>query len=60
MHRGRLCSFAAIEDALMGQDWRGLKTFALALAIAIMGTQLVIILGLFDPARTNYVPAQVP
>lgn len=44
----------------MGRDWRGLKTFALALAIAIIGMQLLIIFGLFDSGRTTYVPAHVP
>lgn len=59
VHRGRLCSFGAIEDALMGNDWRRIKTFALALAIAIAGAQGLILAGLFDPATTSYVPQNV-
>ena len=35
----KLCSFGAIEDALMGEDTRRLRVFALALGIAILGTQ---------------------
>ena len=59
VHRGRLCSFGAIEDALMGGDWRRMKTFALALAVAISGTQALAWTGLFDPAATTYVPSHV-
>lgn len=59
VHRGKLCSFGAIEDALIGRDWRRMKTFALALAIALALTQAMTIAGLFDPAQSTYVPAQV-
>ena len=59
VHRGRLCSFGAIEDAFMGGDWRRMKTFALALAIALAGTQAMVMTGLFDPAQSTYVPSQV-
>ena len=34
----KLCSFGAIEDALMGGDSRRLRIFGLALGIAILGT----------------------
>lgn len=59
VRRARLCSFGAIEDALIGQDWRRMKVFALALAIALAGTQALILAGLFDSAATTYLPIRV-
>lgn len=56
----KLCSFGAIEDALMGQDTRRLRVFALALGIAILGTQGLVAGGWLDPALTNYAPPAVP
>lgn len=57
--RARLCSFGAIEDALIGQDWRRMKVFALALAIALGGTQALVLAGQFDPAATTYLPLRI-
>lgn len=45
---GRLCTFAAIEDALAGGDLRRARAFALALAVAILGT-----LGLTESGVVN-------
>lgn len=59
VHRGKLCSFGAIEDALIGRDWRRMKTFALALAIAMGLTQAMIFAGVFDAAQSTYVPTHV-
>lgn len=56
----KLCSFGAIEDALMGQDTRRLRVFALALGIAILGTQGLVVGGWLDPALTNYAPPALP
>lgn len=56
----KLCSFGAIEDALMGQDTRRLRVFALALGIAIMGTQGLVVAGWLDLALTNYAPPALP
>lgn len=54
--RARLCTFGAVEDALMGHDWRRMKVFGLALGIALIGTQALIFSGLLDPLVTTYVP----
>jgi uncharacterized membrane protein YedE/YeeE len=56
----RLCSFGAIEDALMGEDTRRLRVFALALGIAILGTQALIIAGWLDVRLTTYAPPALP
>jgi uncharacterized membrane protein YedE/YeeE len=60
VRRARLCTFGAIEDALMGGDSRRLRVFALALGIAILGTQALIAGGVFDPELTTYVPTALP
>lgn len=57
--RARLCSFGAIEDALIGNDTRRLKVFGLALGIALLGTQALVLAGLIDPGQTSYVPDQL-
>lgn len=56
----RLCSFGAIEDALMGGDTRRLRIFGLALGVAILGTQALILAGFLDPTLTTYTPSSLP
>lgn len=51
---GRLCSMGAIEDAVMGGSWRGLKAWGLALAVAIILTQTASAFGLFDLGGSIY------
>lgn len=58
--RARLCSFGAIEDALVGFDTRRLRIFGLALGIAIAGTQFLVLTGALDPRATSYVPGALP
>lgn len=58
--RARLCTFSALEDAMVGRDWRRMKVFGLALGLAIGGTHLLILTGLLAPERTNYVPVALP
>ncbi len=58
--RARLCTFGALEDAMVGGDYRRLKVFGLALGLALMGTQLLVVADILDPVRTNYVTAAVP
>jgi hypothetical protein len=60
VYRARLCTFGAIEDGLMGQDWRRAKVFGLALAVALLLTQGMVLSGFLDPGRTTYLPQSVP
>ena len=60
VRHARLCTFGAIEDALMGGDSRRLKIFALALGIAILGTQALIIGGVLDPEQTTFILPALP
>lgn len=60
VRRARLCTFGAIEDALMGGDRRRLKIFGLSVGIAILGTQALIVSGFLAPESTPYVPTALP
>lgn len=60
VYRARLCTFGAAEDALMGGDWRRMKVFGLALAVALVITQGLIITGHLDAERVTYLPHRVP
>lgn len=60
VRRARLCTFGAIEDALMGGDGRRLRILGLALGIAVLGTQAFVATGLLDPELTNYIPPALP
>lgn len=56
---GRLCTMGAIEDALVGRDFRQAKAWGLALAVAIAATQIGAAAGLIDLSRNTYSGAQV-
>jgi uncharacterized protein len=58
VRRARLCSFGAIEDALEGGDFRRMKVFGLAFALALAGTQTLIMTGLLSPVETPYIPTR--
>ena len=58
--RSRLCTFGALEDFWMGGDTRRLKVFGLALALALLFTQPLLLSGLLDPDRITYLPSRLP
>lgn len=60
VQRSRLCTFGAMEDALIGRDWRRMKVFGLALGVAILATQMLVLSGNLDPDRVTYVPGSLP
>ncbi|MEW6767937.1 MAG: YeeE/YedE family protein [Pseudomonadota bacterium] len=60
VRHARLCSFGAIEDALVGGDSRRLRIFGLALGIAIIGTQALVLGGVLDPSAIPYTPPALP
>jgi uncharacterized protein len=60
VQRSRLCTFGAIEDVLAGHDWRRMKVFGLALGIAVLLTQSLILAGMLDPDLFPYVPERLP
>lgn len=56
---GRLCTFSAIEDAVMAGDFRRGRAFALALATALLLTQIFAGLKLIDLTGNPYHQPQI-
>jgi len=56
---GRLCTMSAIEDALIGGDYRGAKAWALAGAVAIGATQILNASGLVDLSSAIYLGSRL-
>jgi uncharacterized membrane protein YedE/YeeE len=57
--RGRLCTFGALEDAFLAGNLRRLKVLALALGIAILITQTLIIQGALSLEAIRYLPTRL-
>jgi hypothetical protein len=57
--RGRLCTFGALEDAFLAGNYRRLKVLALALGIAILLTQLMILSEGLPPETIRYLPTRL-
>ncbi len=51
---GRFCTLAMLEDAFFGSDFRRLKAFALAAAVALVATQALVEFGVVDLSRSIY------
>ncbi len=58
--RAKLCTFGAFEDVIAGGDARRMKIFALALGIAMIATQSLIIANIFRPEFIRYLASSVP
>lgn len=56
---GRFCTLAMLEDAFFASDFRRLKSFALAAAIALVVTQVLASLGLVDLSRSIYLTPSI-
>jgi uncharacterized protein len=52
--RGRFCTLGAIEDAVYGNDKRRLRTWLIAVAVAIVGVHALEIAGHLDLSRAIY------
>lgn len=51
---GRFCTLGAIEDAIFSGDLRRMRSWALAMAVAIAGTWVLNACGLIDTSRSFY------
>lgn len=51
---GKFCSLAAIEDATYGGNDNRLRMWGIALGVAILGSHLLMAVGLLDPADVYY------
>src|SRR5512144_2598408 len=56
---GRFCTLAMLEDAFFGSDVRRLKSFALAAAVALLGTQALAAFGIVDLSRSIYLTPSI-
>ncbi|MDN4983005.1 YeeE/YedE family protein [Bradyrhizobium sp. WYCCWR 13022] len=56
---GRFCTLAMLEDAFFGSDYRRLKAFALAAAVALLATQALAGFGIVDLSRSIYLTASI-
>ena len=56
---GRFCTLAMLEDAFFGSDYRRLKSFALAAAVALLATQVLAAFGIVDLSRSIYLTASI-
>lgn len=57
---GRQCTMSAVEDGLVGGDWRGAKAWGLALASAILATEIACAAGLAAPSGSIYASPDLP
>lgn len=55
---GRLCTMSAIEDALVGRDYRGAKAWGMCLAVAAVATQALAAIGWIDFSHSIYAAPQ--
>lgn len=60
LQRSSFCARAALADAFEGRDKARLRAFVLAMAVTLLGTQLLAGLGLVDLSGTPYLRAGVP
>ncbi len=56
---GRFCTLAMLEDAFFGADFRRLKSFALAAAVALLATQALAQFGIVDLSRSIYLTSSI-
>ena len=59
-NRVSFCTMGAIADIANFGDWRRMRMWLLAIAVAIAGTAALQAVGLVDTAKTIYTGAQVP
>jgi uncharacterized membrane protein YedE/YeeE len=60
LQRSSFCARAALADAFEGRDLGRLRAFVLAMAVTLLGTQLLVGLGLVDVSGAPYLRAGVP
>ena len=58
--RVNFCTMGAVTDIANFGDWRRMRMWLLAIAVAIVGTAILVSAGLIDIRKTFYTSAQVP
>jgi uncharacterized membrane protein YedE/YeeE len=59
-NRVNFCTMGAITDVFQIGDWRRMRMWLLAIAVAIAGANALEAAGLIDLSKTIYTPASVP
>jgi len=58
-NRTNFCTMGAVVDISVFGDWRRMRMWALAIAVAMAGTGVLVATGLIDTAKTIYTAPQV-
>ncbi len=58
-NRANFCTMGAIVDIAVFGDWRRMRMWVLAIAVAIVGTGLLIATGAIDTAKTIYTAREI-
>jgi uncharacterized protein len=58
-NRVNFCTMGAVVDIAMFGDWRRMRMWVLAIAVAIVGTGILVAAGLIDTAKTIYTAHEV-
>jgi uncharacterized protein len=59
-NRVNFCTMGAITDVVQSGDWRRMRMWLLAIAVAIVGANALESAGLIDLSKTIYTPPSVP
>ncbi len=54
IHRTNFCAMGAVSDIVSFSDWRRMRAWILAMAVAILGAQTLHLLGYIDLTRSIY------
>ena len=58
-NRVSFCTMGAIVDIAAFGDWRRMRMWVLAIAVAIVGTAILVAMGLVDTAKSIYTVPQI-
>src|SRR4029434_3234789 len=59
-HRVSFCTMGAITDVVNFGDWRRMRMWLLAIAVAVVGAAALQVAGAVDVTKSIYAGAQVP
>jgi uncharacterized membrane protein YedE/YeeE len=54
------CTMGAVSDVVNMGDWGRMRAWLLAMAVAMLGTSLLVHLGYLDIAKTYYTRSSIP
>lgn len=55
--KSNFCTMGALSDIVFMEDWRRFRSWMMAGAVAMLGTQALALMGLVDFSKTNYASA---